>query len=56
MKVNPMTGLISGVRDPLLWRDASSVLPWSSLLVALVALLLAWGMHRRFRPYVREFL
>ncbi|MGE0209061.1 MAG: hypothetical protein AB7S42_07980, partial [Lysobacteraceae bacterium] len=56
MKVNPMTGLIAGVRDPLLWRDASTVFPWTSLLVAGVALLLAWGMHRRFRPHVREFL
>ena len=37
MKVNPMTGLIAGVRDPLLWRDAAAVLPWPSLLVALVA-------------------
>ncbi|HRN60601.1 MAG TPA: ABC transporter permease [Chiayiivirga sp.] len=56
MKVNPMTGLIAGVRDPLLWRDASVIVPWTSLLVAGGALLLAWGMHRRFRPHVREFL
>ena len=56
MRVNPMGGLIAGIRDPLLWRDASVIFPWSSLLFALFALLLAWGMHRRFRPHVREFL
>ena len=56
MKVNPMAGLIAGIRDPLLWRTADSVWPWMSLLVPVLALLLAWGMHLRFRPHVREFL
>lgn len=56
MQINPMSGLIAGIRDPLLWRDAGMIFPWLSLLVAAVALLLAWGMHLRFRPHVREFL
>ncbi len=56
MRANPMAGLIAAIRDPLLWRNADTVLPWMSLLVAALALLLAWGMHRRFRPHVREFL
>lgn len=55
-KINPMTGLITGIRDPLIWRDAAALLPWGSLLTAVIALALAWLMHRRFRPFVREFL
>lgn len=56
MQINPMAGLIAAIRDPLLWRNADSALPWMALLVAALALLLAWGMHRRFRLHVREFL
>ena len=55
-QVNPMSSLINGVRGPLLWQDASTALPWPGLLAAAVALLLAWAMSRRFRPYLREFL
>ncbi|MCX7557053.1 ABC transporter permease [Xanthomonadaceae bacterium JHOS43] len=56
MQINPMAGLIAAIRDPLLWREAGAVFPFASLIVAAVALLLAWAMHRRFRPHVREFL
>ncbi len=56
MRINPMAGLIDGIRRPLLWQDAAAVLPWYGLAVAALMLLLAWGMARRFRPHVREFL
>jgi lipopolysaccharide transport system permease protein len=56
MGFNPMAGLIAGVRDPLLWKNAAAALPWTSLLVALTALGLSAWMARRFRGHVREFL
>ena len=56
MAFNPMAGLIAGIRDPLLWKNAAAAWPWPSLLAALLALGLAALMVRRFRGHVREFL
>ncbi len=56
MVFNPMAGLISGIRDPLLWKNAAAALPWPSLLAALAMLGIAALMARRFRSHVREFL
>ncbi len=56
MQLNPMTELILSIRDPMLWPDRDVLLPWTALSMAAVALALAGLMHRRFKPYVREFL
>ena len=56
MAFNPMAGMIAGIRDPLLWKNAAAAWPWPSLLMALIALGLAALMARRFRGHVREFL
>lgn len=54
--INPISDLVASIRDPLLWAGEGVRLPWISLLAALAALGLAGLMHRRFRPFVREFL
>ncbi|HET9049987.1 MAG TPA: ABC transporter permease [Chiayiivirga sp.] len=56
MRLNPMTDVIASIREPLLWGGGAMVWPWLSCGIALATLGLAWLMHRRFRPFVREFL
>jgi lipopolysaccharide transport system permease protein len=56
MQINPMTDVIASIREPLLWGGEAVMWSWLPYVVAGVLLGLAWLMHRRFRPYVREFL
>ena len=56
LRINPMSDLIAGIRDPLLWGRAQEAWPWLTFVYISLILLLSWLMHRRFRPYVREFL
>jgi lipopolysaccharide transport system permease protein len=53
---NPLSGLVDGVRNPLLTQQAQGVLPWYSLGAMLVVLALAVWMYRRTRPQIVEFL
>ncbi|MCB1567394.1 MAG: ABC transporter permease [Xanthomonadales bacterium] len=56
MRINPMTDVIASIREPLLWGGEAVMWSWLPYVVAGVLLGLAWLVHRRFRPYVREFL
>ncbi len=56
LRINPMTDLVAGIRDPLLWGRMPSEGPWLALGIALLVLLAGWLMQRRFRLHVREFL
>lgn len=56
MYLNPMTELIATIRDPLIWREEGAHFPGMALLMSGLSLVLAVLMHRRFRPFVREFL
>ena len=56
LRINPMSDLIAGIRDPLLWGRAHEAWPWLTFVYIGLILLLSWLMHRRFPPYVTEFL
>ncbi len=53
---NPFADAIAGIRDPLMSGDLSHALPLTALVAALLLLLLAALLYRRFRPHLVDFL
>ena len=56
MRLNPLSGLIDGIRNPLLQQQLDPILPVYSLAVATGVLLVALWAYRRVRPQLVEFL
>lgn len=56
MRMNPMSEVVVSLREPLLWGGEAVTWPWLPCGMSLVLLGVAWLIHRRFRPFVREFL
>lgn len=53
---NPLSGLIDGIRNPLLTQSPESLLPLYSFGVGIGLLLIAAWVYRRVRPHLVEFL